>query len=73
MDNSALPSEIGKVLIVRDKLFLTSAWIANVPCVSLQRYVTKQDFSRQFLPSVCLLTETEWNQLQCIRKKISES
>ncbi|GBN68093.1 hypothetical protein AVEN_43975-1 [Araneus ventricosus] len=37
------------------------------------RYVTKVNFSRQFLPSVCLLTETEWNQLQFIRKKISES
>ncbi|GBM79808.1 hypothetical protein AVEN_268111-1 [Araneus ventricosus] len=73
MDNSSLPSETGKVLIVRDTLFLTSAWIENVPHISLQRYVTKQDFSRQFLPSVCLLTETEWNQLQCLRKKISES
>ncbi|GBN87919.1 hypothetical protein AVEN_155586-1 [Araneus ventricosus] len=73
MDNSSLPSETGKVLIVRDTLFLTSAWIENVPYVSLQRYVTKQDFSRQFLPSVCLLTETEWNQLQCLRKKITES
>ncbi|GBO19332.1 hypothetical protein AVEN_82090-1, partial [Araneus ventricosus] len=71
MDNSSLPSETGKVVIICDTLFLTSAWIENVPCVSLQRYVTKQDFSRQFLPSVCLLTETEWNQLQCIRKKIS--
>ncbi|GBN28430.1 hypothetical protein AVEN_98621-1 [Araneus ventricosus] len=52
MDNSSLPSETGKVVIIRDTLFLTSAWIENVPCVSLQRYVTKQDFSRQFLPSV---------------------
>ncbi|GBM98493.1 hypothetical protein AVEN_246730-1 [Araneus ventricosus] len=73
MDNSSLQSETGKVLIVRDTLFLTSAWIENVSYVWLQRYVTKQDFSRQFLPSVCLLTETEWNQLQGIRKKISES
>ncbi|GBN41109.1 hypothetical protein AVEN_77308-1 [Araneus ventricosus] len=60
-------------IIIRNTLFLASAWLENVPCVSLQRYVTKQDFSRQFLPSVCLLTETEWYQLQCIRKKISES
>ncbi|GBN63566.1 hypothetical protein AVEN_244808-1 [Araneus ventricosus] len=36
-------------------------------------HVIKVNFSRQFLPSVCLLTETEWNQLQFIRKKISDS
>ncbi|GBM92360.1 hypothetical protein AVEN_9200-1 [Araneus ventricosus] len=52
MDNSFLPSETGKELIVRGTLFLTSAWIKNAPCVSLHRYITKQDFSRQFLPSV---------------------
>ncbi|GBN29705.1 hypothetical protein AVEN_51379-1 [Araneus ventricosus] len=73
MDNSSLPSETGKVVIIRNTLFLTTAWIENVPYVSLQEYVTKQGFSSQFLPSVCLLTETEWNQLQCIRKKISEN
>ncbi|GBN77868.1 hypothetical protein AVEN_10089-1 [Araneus ventricosus] len=35
-------------------------------------YAVISDFG-DILPSVCLLTETEWNQLQCIRKKISES
>ncbi|GBL88055.1 hypothetical protein AVEN_133712-1 [Araneus ventricosus] len=73
MDNSSLPSETGKVLIVRDTLFLSTAWIEDKPFISFQRYVTKVNFSRQFLPSVCLLTETEWDQLQFIRKKISDS
>ncbi|GBM92357.1 hypothetical protein AVEN_9197-1 [Araneus ventricosus] len=31
MDNSSLPSETGKVLIVRDTLFLTSAWKKMLP------------------------------------------
>ncbi|GBM89635.1 hypothetical protein AVEN_190287-1 [Araneus ventricosus] len=73
MGNSSLPSEMGKVLIVRDTLFLSTAWIEDKPFISFQRYVTKVNISRQFLPCVCLLTETEWNQLQFIRKKISES
>ncbi|GBM92182.1 hypothetical protein AVEN_115631-1 [Araneus ventricosus] len=73
MHRLPLPSNLEQVIIIRNTLFLISAWIENAPCVSLQRYVTKKDFSRQFLPSVCLLTETEWYQLQCIRKKISES
>ncbi|GBM58812.1 hypothetical protein AVEN_179354-1 [Araneus ventricosus] len=73
MHRIPLPSNLEQVIIIHNALFLTSGWIENVPCVSLQRYVTKQDFSRQFLPSVCLLTETERYQLQCIRKKISES
>ncbi|GBO08204.1 hypothetical protein AVEN_257915-1 [Araneus ventricosus] len=73
MDNSSLPSETGKVVIVRDTLFLSTAWIEDKPFISFQRNVTKVNFSRQFLPSACLLTETEWNQLQFIRKKISES
>ncbi|GBM77152.1 hypothetical protein AVEN_209096-1 [Araneus ventricosus] len=73
MGNSSLPSETRKVLIVRDTLFLSTAWIENKPFTSFQRYVTKVNFSRQFLPSVCLLTETECNQLQFIIKKISES
>ncbi|GBN33840.1 hypothetical protein AVEN_94150-1 [Araneus ventricosus] len=73
MGNSSLPSETGKAVIVRDTLFLSTAWIEDKPFISFQRYVTKVNFSRQFLPSACLLTETEWNQLQFIRKKISES
>ncbi|GBN43358.1 hypothetical protein AVEN_80821-2-1, partial [Araneus ventricosus] len=54
-------------------LFLSSAWVENVPYVSLQRFVTKKDSSRRFLPSLCLLTEREWDRLQRIRKKITES
>ncbi|GBM45486.1 hypothetical protein AVEN_210219-1 [Araneus ventricosus] len=72
MDISSLPSETGKLLIVRHTLFLLTAWIEDKPFISFQRYVTKVNFSRQFLPSLCLLTETEWDQLQFIRKKISE-
>nr|GBN51999.1 hypothetical protein AVEN_232972-1 [Araneus ventricosus]GBN52065.1 hypothetical protein AVEN_147576-1 [Araneus ventricosus]GBN52075.1 hypothetical protein AVEN_205764-1 [Araneus ventricosus] len=53
----ALPAYSDQVIVIRDTH--TSAWIENVPHVSLLRYVTKHDFSRQFLPSVCLLTETE--------------
>ncbi|GBM82936.1 hypothetical protein AVEN_43859-1 [Araneus ventricosus] len=66
MGNSSLPSETGKVLIVRHIVSNPVHGFQNVPYVSLQRYVTKQDFSRQFLPSVCLLSETEWNQLQWV-------
>ncbi|GBN08246.1 hypothetical protein AVEN_73971-1 [Araneus ventricosus] len=73
MVNSSLPSETRNVLIVRDTLFLPTSWIENKPFTSFQRYVTNVNFSRQFLPPVCLLTETEWNQLQFIRKRISES
>ncbi|GBN79665.1 hypothetical protein AVEN_181793-1 [Araneus ventricosus] len=36
MDNSSLPSETGKVVVIRDTLFLTSSWIEYVTCVSLQ-------------------------------------
>ncbi|GBN52724.1 hypothetical protein AVEN_109113-1 [Araneus ventricosus] len=68
-----LPSDSEQVAVFRDTLFLTGAWAKNVPHVSLQRFVTKTDFSRQFLPSLCLLTEREWDRLQCIRKKITVS
>ncbi|KAF8794331.1 hypothetical protein HNY73_002322 [Argiope bruennichi] len=73
IDRLLMPSEKLQVNVICDSLFLASQWIENVPHVSFQRYITKQDFSRQFLPSVCLLNEAEWDRLQCIRKKISES
>ncbi|GBO22235.1 hypothetical protein AVEN_14434-1, partial [Araneus ventricosus] len=46
----------------------------NVPCNIVQRYETEmQDFSRQFLPSVCYspgkLNGTNW----CLRKKITKA
>ncbi|GBN72063.1 hypothetical protein AVEN_19973-1 [Araneus ventricosus] len=72
-DRLPLPSDSEQVAVIRDTLFLSSAWVENVPHVSLQRFVTKRDFSRQFLPSVYLLTEREWDRLQCIRKKITKS
>ncbi|GBO45689.1 hypothetical protein AVEN_263223-1 [Araneus ventricosus] len=73
MHRLPIPSNLEQAIIIRNTLFRTSECIENVPCVSLHRYVTKQDFSRQILPSVCLLTETEWYQRQCIREKISDS
>ncbi|GBM33400.1 hypothetical protein AVEN_169927-1 [Araneus ventricosus] len=73
MDNASLPSDTGKVVIVKDTLFLSTAWIEDKPFISFQRYVMKQDFSRQFLPFHSLISEREWNQFQCIKKKISES
>ncbi|GBM96641.1 hypothetical protein AVEN_161781-1, partial [Araneus ventricosus] len=73
IDRLPLPSDSEQVVVIRDTLFLSSAWVENVPHVSLQRFVTKKDISRQFLPSLCLLTEREWDRLQCIRKKITES
>ncbi|GBN04877.1 hypothetical protein AVEN_124488-1 [Araneus ventricosus] len=57
----------------RQRHSLSTAWTENKPFISFQRYATKVNFSRQFLSSVCLLTETEWNQLQFIRIKINES
>ncbi|GBO08063.1 hypothetical protein AVEN_77187-1 [Araneus ventricosus] len=48
MENSSLPSDTGKVVIVRDTLFLSTAWIEDKPFISFQRYVTKVNFLRQF-------------------------
>ncbi|GBN01328.1 hypothetical protein AVEN_24146-1 [Araneus ventricosus] len=48
MDNASLPSHTGKVVIVRDTLFLSTAWIEDKPFISFQRYVTKVNFHDNF-------------------------
>ncbi|GBN37467.1 hypothetical protein AVEN_168325-1 [Araneus ventricosus] len=73
MHRLPLPSDTEPVIIICNTLFLTSTWIENIPHVSLQRFVSKKDFSLKFLPSHSLISEREWNHLQCIRKKITES
>lgn len=69
----SIPSDADHPTIIADTLFISTAWIRDEPHVSLQRYVTKTDFSRHFLPSVCVLSEGEWDRLQCLRKEITES
>ena len=73
MSRLPLPLDLEEIVIIRNTLFLATAWIENVSYVSLQRFITRKDFSRKFLSSHSLISGREWNRLQCIREKITES
>lgn len=58
--------------LVKDCLMLSMVDNENTTNIVLQRYVKRKDFIRVFLPSVCLLSELEWENLKDIRKEVTK-
>lgn len=42
-------------------------------CISMQKFIKNNDYSRQFIPGVCTMNECQWTYLEYITHKITES
>lgn len=62
-----------EVMVIQDSLMISSIHVEDVPHLSLQCYLKKRNFSRYFLPNVCLLTKQEWETLESIRETVTSS
>lgn len=58
--------------IVKDFLMLSMVEKEETTNFVLQRYVQRKDFMRVFLPSICVLSESEWQTLKEIHFKVTE-
>lgn len=59
--------------VVRDSLMISTEYIDNSLYIALQQYYKQKDFTRTFIPSICLLDENEWDKLQSITEDISNA
>lgn len=64
-------SELNEMHIIEKSILLSSEYINDVRYISMQRFFQKNDFTRKFVPSSCLISESEWEELKRIRKEIS--
>ena len=71
MDYLRMSSMSSKSEIVEEELILSTLCNENTSLVSVQRFFQQKDFIRVFIPSVCLLTESEWDNLRNIRKTVT--
>lgn len=62
-----------EVIVIQDSLMLSNVQVNNVPHLSLQCYLKRQNFSRYFLPNICLLTKNEWEMLESLRERVTSS
>ncbi|GBO11295.1 hypothetical protein AVEN_245957-1 [Araneus ventricosus] len=68
-----MPNDSGDISVIENSLMISITWINEEPFVNLQRFFEKKDFSRQFFPSVCLLSEAQWMHLNQIRKDLTSA
>lgn len=73
MDSVRLSSDSKRITIGKDSVLIGIERIDDQPHISLQCFFQTKDFSRRFVPSICLLRESEWNELKRVRKEITSS
>lgn len=59
--------------IIEDSIMLSEERINDVRHFMLQRFFQKRDYSRKFVASVCILSETEWEELKRIHKEVNST
>lgn len=67
------PMNSADILIVEDSVMLSTVCKNGEQYISIQRFFQKRDFSRKFIPSICLLSEHEFKELIRIHKIVTSS
>lgn len=62
-----------KPIIINDSLMLSQCVINNEDFFNLQKYVVHSDFSRQFIPDICLLGINEFKKLKNLSTIITDN
>lgn len=50
---------------------ISTVSIEDTPHIILQRYFQRKDFVRVFTPTICLLSDSEWQTLRNIHKDVT--
>lgn len=73
LDSSLDEQELSNLKIIENSVMVSKEQINEVKHFVVQRFFKKSDFSRKFVPSVCLLSETEWKELKRISKEVNST
>lgn len=73
LDSSWSEQELSNLKIIENSVMVSKERINEVKHFLVQRFFQKRDFSRKFVPSVCLLNETEWKELKRISKEVNST
>lgn len=57
--------------IIDEELMISTVSIEDTPHIILQRYFQRKDFVRVFTPTICLLSDSEWQTLRNIHKDVT--
>lgn len=68
---SGLPCISSRSEVIEEELMISTVCIEGKTHVSMQRFYQRKDFIRVFLPTICVLTESEWDTLCSIHKAVT--
>lgn len=64
-------SELKEMTIIENSLLLSTEQINGIGYISIQRFFQRNDLTRKFVPSIALISQSEWDELKKIRNEIS--